>query len=99
MNRPFIERNLFAKIHGQLEKIRIAIEKPIMSTNGLFECTVIFSKITKYSTVSKGVDEFNAMECALDYVEAICMNSDEPEFFINERESMKGFDRGRGEKR
>lgn len=93
MDCPFIERNFFAKIQGALEETRITIEKPIISASGLFECRVTFSNVKKYSAVSKGIDEFNAVESALDYVEAICTNSDDPEFFINENESMKGFNR------
>ncbi|MBT2135786.1 hypothetical protein KK137_15715 [Croceibacterium sp. LX-88] len=81
---------------GVLFETQIVIEKPFKIDDNKYSCKITFSNVPKYNASSKGIDEFNAMECALDYVGAICENSDDPEFFMNEGESMKGFDRTGG---
>jgi hypothetical protein len=93
MDGVFIERNIFIRFEGEMYETRITIEKPLMNAGGVFESKVIFSNVEKYNTTAKCIDEFSTIECALDYVEGICKNSDDPEFFITRDESMRGFDR------
>lgn len=91
MEDHFIERILLVKNGEEFEEVKIRVSKPLILDSNLFRCEVNFSKIKKYNASIKGVDEFNAMECAIEYVNSICNNSDSPEFFIRKGESMKGF--------
>lgn len=93
MERIFVGRNLFTKSNGEMKATQITIDQPRLNGDGLFECKVKFSNVKKYNTSAKCFDEICALECALDYVEGICKNSEDPEFFISIDESMKGFNR------
>ena len=55
---------------------------------GLSQSSIIFSNVRKYDGTVKGMDEFNAIECASNYVNCICKNSVRPEFFITKNESL-----------
>ena len=92
MKTPFIERNIFIKHDGGLEKVRIVIEKPLPVDDVFFSCKILFLNVKKYNCSAKGIDEFHALECAFAYINGICMNSEDPEFYFTETESMKGFD-------
>jgi hypothetical protein len=89
MKKIFIKRNTLTSHEKNLSKTTIIIEKPMLDNDGMFYCNILFSNIEKYNAVAKGIDEFNAVECALDYVTTICKNSDDPEFYWDGGESMR----------
>lgn len=91
MSDVFIERRLFTNNNGIFSDTTIFITKPIEASDGLYYCNILFSNVKKYNTISKGIDQFNAIDCALEYVSKICSISEIPEFFISRNESMKGF--------
>lgn len=90
MVENFIKRNLFIKLEGKTYDTTINISIPKSSKEGYYECHITFSNVEKYNTTSKGIDEFNAIECALEYVDSVCRNSDSPEFLISRSETMRG---------
>jgi len=96
MSQCFIELSIFLKNGKSLERTSIRIDKPIRFGENLMSCKVSFLGSEKYDAIIKGADEFNAVESALSYVRAICSNSEDPEFFISESESMKGFHKESG---
>lgn len=90
MMESFIKRDLFTKLDGKTYDTRINISIPKPSKEGYYKCDITFSNVEKYNSTSKGIDEFNAVECALEYVDSVCRNSDSPEFFISRSETMRG---------
>lgn len=84
----FITRNIFIKVDNNFNEVSITINKPEFLEDGFYHLSVEFSNIKKYNANIKGIDDFNALECALDYVNTICKNSTDPEFFFTESESM-----------
>lgn len=89
MNNYFIKRDILFKIDGVFHKSRITISRPLVNKIGFYECKIKFSNIKKYNTISKGVDEINSVDCAISYVNSVCENSEDPEFFFSEDESMR----------
>jgi hypothetical protein len=92
MKSKFLTRQAFVKFDGKLHKISIAIGRPFASnsTRGFcnFSCDVSFQNVEKYNTNIKGIDEMHSIECAIAYINSICRNSVEPEFFHKDGESM-----------
>ena len=89
MRETFIERQAFIASRDRVRETKISISKPKKLDDGFFSCSVKFKDIQKYDTESKGIDEFNSIECAIAYVYSICKNSDDPEFFWTDGQSMR----------
>jgi hypothetical protein len=89
MGSRFIKREIFVKNENSFIPISIYIFCPYNGGNGFFYSKIEFDFVRKYNAVAKGIDEFNAVGSAIDYVSSICKNSEDPEFFTAPGESMK----------
>jgi hypothetical protein len=87
-DQNFIKKNLFICPLDDYIAIAVYIYAPIELSNGLFQSYVKFQDIEEYSKNIKGFDEFNAIECAVAYVNSICVNSCDPKFFNSDKELM-----------
>ncbi len=87
----FIEKTLLINVHGNLREVKVSLCKPRRIDEKYMFCDVKFCGIEKYNAKIKGIDEFNTIECALDYVKTIFINSKDPEFFSEIGESMLGY--------
>jgi uncharacterized ferredoxin-like protein len=88
MSEIFIQRDILTKCGGVFQNTSITIGKPSSGDDGLYCSVVTFSNVRKYNANIRGIDEFNSIECAIDYVDGICHNSSEPEFFFKNGESL-----------
>lgn len=88
MTEAFISRKLLTRTDGAFNDTYVHITRPSLDKDGRCYCLVTFSNVKKYDAEVRGMDEFNAIECALSYVDGICKNSSDPEFFLDETESM-----------
>lgn len=87
----FIEKILFINVRGSMREVKVLICRPQKFDEKYMFCNVKFCGIEKYDAEIKGIDEFNAVECALDYVNTVLINSRDPEFFSAVGESMLGY--------
>jgi hypothetical protein len=89
MKNPIVKKTIFIKKDKKLHKLSIFVGKPKIIENSTAICEVIFDGISKYDAVLKGIDEFNALDCAIEYIKTIYYNSEEPEFFDHNAESIR----------
>jgi hypothetical protein len=75
---------MFIKDKERFAPLTITISEPEEAENGLFSCRVRFTSAPKYDANIRGADAINALECALSYIDGICVNSEQPEFHWEE---------------
>lgn len=74
-------RRMFVKDDDGFASTEISISMPMKSEDGFYICSVRFTNPPKYNASNiKGIDGINSLECALEYIEGICTNSEDPEF-------------------
>ena len=89
MDHVIAERRLLAKRGESLIPTSVVIFRPYLE-NKMHVCRVHFDIDTMFDAYIRGSDEFSAIDCAIAYVESICINSEDPEFYWIDGESMKG---------
>lgn len=72
---------MFVKEDGNFTPITITLSKPEDNRDGFFSCCVEFNGAPEYHADIQGVDGINAIQCALAYIDGICLNSNEPKFY------------------
>ena len=84
----FAERRVLAKRGDIILPTLIILLKPEKSKEAYY-CKVVFYDDKKYDAKIKGADDLNAIECAISYIESICVNSTYPEFLWENGEPMR----------
>ena len=74
-------RKVFIRDNKQCVEIVISIFRPVLKSDEIATCLVKFSGLQRYDAELSGVDEINALECAISYVSKICRENAEPKFF------------------
>lgn len=97
MSSIFLKRVFFTKTKRGLIRHFLSLSTPFINENTKNKytksaCEVIFDGIEKYNAVIEGVDDIHSIECAIAYVNSICRNSEDPEFFHEDGESMRFID-------
>jgi hypothetical protein len=96
MANTFIERTFFTNNDDAFSKTIVRISVPSKEEDESYICKIDFSNLKKYDTYSKGVDSFNCVEGALAYVYAICINSEDPIFYLSDVEGAPRINGGNG---
>ncbi|WP_152435377.1 hypothetical protein [Erythrobacter sp. THAF29] len=81
MTDSFLSREIIFRFENDMQRGEISISQPAPKKNGRYECFVSFEPLRKYDAVIGGIDQIHSIECAIAYIEAVCKNSKEPEFF------------------
>lgn len=74
-------RKVYVREDNQCIEVVISIIRPLSKGSELATCLVKFSGLQKYDAELNGVDEINALECAISYVSKICCENANPKFF------------------
>lgn len=81
VDHTFIERAVIGKRGETAFPVSIRVCVPEIRDDGLYSSNVLFIGADTYNADIKGLDQFNAIECALDYINKICVESEDPYFF------------------
>jgi hypothetical protein len=93
MENIFLSRRVFVKSENVLQECPISIGEPVLKNDGNYTARVKFSIIEKYNTDIVGVDNFHAIECAIEFINVIFRESDDPEFYDEDGNSIRNLKR------
>ncbi len=81
MTDVFASRTMFIKIESQFYSVVVSLGAPKKGSDNLFYCKTSFSIGGKYDALISGVDEINAVDCAMIYIKGVIEESVDPKFY------------------
>lgn len=81
MNQKIASRRIYTKQDDCFVETDVFIGKPFQYGSEMFKCEIEFTTLERYNLIVTGIDEINAIECAISYLNKLMAESINPKFY------------------